>query len=109
MEGFKIGFGDRFMALTALIDNFQFKSFYIGSADGVGGVAITADRQFFVCLGDGWAMNTFHKLFINSVVTLGTSLCNIVMVNAGLRITRRKFMMGGMAVGAHGRHDQAAF
>ena len=80
MEGFKICFSNILVTPTALIDDFEFKAYLISPADRVRLVTPITCRQRLVGLVHRRRMNALDKLFINTMVALGTRLGDIIRV-----------------------------
>src|SRR5208282_2722981 len=60
----EVSLGDFYVALAALAHDFELEAGFIGAADLVGAVAIAADGQFLVGLGDGCGVHALDELFL---------------------------------------------
>ena len=78
----EIGICFMFMTGAAFIKDQAPESGGIVPADRMRGVAIIADRQFFICLGYRGTMDGRAEFFSNTKVALGTSLYDVVPVYA---------------------------
>ena len=82
MESLKVRRGDIFMAFTALVYNSKFESLFISAGDSVGGMAVIANREWFISVGDRIRMNAPSELLVNPLVTFGTGLAYVLGIDA---------------------------
>ncbi len=73
---------DLHMTSPALVDDIEFEPFLVGSADGVRGMAVVAHGQWLFRLLLACKVNALNELLIDTVMAVGTGLCNIVFMNA---------------------------
>ena len=71
-----------FVAGAAFVENQHSEGRLVHPADGVGSVAVDANRQLLVGLGDFLAVDRTLELFGYAEVTLGTGIDDIIPVNA---------------------------
>lgn len=95
------------MAGAAFLKDHHAEGGQIDSPDGVRGVAVDADRQLLIGLGDRAAVNGLLEGLGDTEVTLGTGVDDIFPVDCGSGIAGRQHAVGGMATGA-GRRDHEA-
>ena len=103
VKSLKIAFSHVLVTAAALVDNFKLESLLVSPGNGMGGVAVVTQRQWFISLGLTRKMDAGSELFVNAVVTFGTGLGNVVAVYAGTRITAGQLVVRSVAVSAHGR------
>ena len=83
-------------------------SIFIGSTNGVRGVAVAANRQWLVGLGDRRGVHALHKLLFDAVMALAAGCRQILAIDRRLGIFGRQFAVRGVATGASGGYGQAA-
>ena len=109
VKSFKICVRDIQVALSADIHDLNFKHVLVCPLDAMRGMTIAADRQSCGVFAFAVGMNTAYIFFVDTFVALGAGRGDIITVDGGLRVAGRKFLMGGMTVGAHGGHHEPAF
>ena len=109
MKSLKISLSDILMAPSALVDDVELETLLVGAGYSVGGMAVVADGEFFISLSFSGIVNALSKLLINAVMAFCAGLGDVMAIDAGGGIAAGEFMMGGMAVGAHGGDYQTAF
>ena len=105
---FEIRFRQLLVAIPALVDHLELKGILIGANDSMRFMAIGAIGQPFVGMADGGRVDAVDELFIDAVVAFGARFGDVLVADTRIRIGLRQFMMGRMAVGAHGRYHQTA-
>src|SRR3990172_6571053 len=69
-------------------------------------MTVMAQRKRFIGLGFPGKVNTLSKQLINSMVTLGTGLSDVVAVHTGSGVTTGQFTMSSMTVSTHSGNHQ---
>lgn len=82
MVGLKVGLALVFMAVATLFGNDQPEVLFMDLGNGVVGVAVDADRQLLVGLGDQGAMHGFVELIDNPDMALVAGVDDVVTVDA---------------------------
>src|ERR1019366_1773439 len=68
MVGFEVGLGNFRMAPAAGVHDAEFEAGIIGAANGVRGMAGTANREFLAGMGDGWRVDAVDELRLNAAM-----------------------------------------
>src|ERR1039457_1555211 len=106
--GIEIGLGNLCVATPASGHDVELESILVGAADGVGGVAVGANRQRFIGLGYRGGMHALNKLLFDAMVAVTAGGGQVLRIHRRCRIGGRQFSMRRVATGTGGGHREAA-
>ena len=106
MIGFEVGLGLLFVAVAALRQDKRPERRRIHPPDGMGGVAVDADRQFLVRFGYLAAVHRGLEFLRNTEVALGAGRDDLAATDSRVGIVGRQDTVRRMTTGAGGGNHQ---
>src|SRR5208282_1775927 len=103
----KIGLGDLLVAASAGSHHGQPETVLIRAVDGMGGVAIVANRKWLAVPAHALGMDAVLELLLDAMVAPAAGVGHVVGVDTRRRIGSGKNLVSGVATGASRGHGQA--